>query len=165
MTAPMDMLLALAARQISLSKGELNLRPAETLQGLHACARAEDVGPARSYILVEGKTVTAMVNFRPRDPIEGLPAFNIELAVPEDRRGNGRGKEAVSSALLELRHELGKTGLGAFMVEAIVEADNEACKRIAEQTISEESEPARDRYSGKPALRYLRRLETKPPRA
>ena len=163
MTAPMDMLLALAARQISLSKGELNLRPAETLQGLHACARAEDVGPARSYILVEGKTVTAMVNFRPREPIEGGTAYNIELSVPEDRRRQGRGQDAVDAALLEVRHELASSGVSSFQVEAIVEMDNAASLRIAENSISETRTATTDRYTGRPAFRYLRTFEPAPP--
>jgi hypothetical protein len=162
MTAPVDPLHGLAARQIALTQGVLNLRPAASLAGLHACARSSDTGPVLCYILVEGKTVTAMVNFRPRTPIEGRPAYTIELAVPEDRRGSGRGKEAVGAAILELRHQLAETGIGAFGVEAIVETDNPASMRIAEQTISEASDPAVDLYSGKPARRFLRKLETKP---
>ena len=162
MTAPLDMLKALADRQLSLAHGELHLRPAASLPGLYACAREEDAGPVLSYILVEGKKVTAMVNFRPRAAIKGDPAYNIELAVPEDRRGSGRGLDAVSAALLELRHELGRAGVEAFQVQAIVETDNPASMRIAEQAISESPEPATDLYSGKPALRYLRRLETHP---
>jgi len=157
------MLKALAERQAALTHGELNLRPAATLPGLYACARSDRAGPVLGYILVEGKKVIAMVNFRPIDPIDGLAAYNIELAVPEDRRGSGRGQDAVAAALLELRHELAKPAGGtSFYVQAIVESDNPASMGIARQTISEESEPTTDLYSGKPAFRFLRKLETRP---
>jgi hypothetical protein len=162
MTAPLDMMKALAERQVALLHGDLHLRSAASLSGLLACERSDDAGPVLSYILVEGKKVTALVNFRPIDPIEGMTAYNIELAVPEDRRGSGRGGDAVAAALLELRHELANTDTAAFYVQAIVETDNPVSMRIAEQTISESSEPTTDLYSGKPALRYLRRLENRP---
>jgi len=162
MTAPLDMLRALTERQAALTHGELNLRPAATMPGLYACARSDRAGPVLSYILVEGKKVIAMVNFRPIDPIEGTKAYNIELAVPEDRRGSGRGKDAVAAALLELRHEMAEERVSVFYVQAVVEADNPASMSIAQQTISAASETTTDLYSGKPAFRYLRKLETKP---
>lgn len=162
MTAPLDMLKALTERQAALTHGELKLRPAATLSGLYACARGDRAGPVLGYILVEGKKVIAMVNFRPIEPIDGMAAYNIELAVPEDRRGAGRGQDAVAAALLELRHELARPGGTSFYVQAIVESDNPASMSIARQTISEDSEPTTDLYSGKPAFRYLRKLETKP---
>ena len=160
MTAPVDALHGIAARQVALLAGELNLRASASHPRLHACARAEAGGPALCYIMVEeADVVSAMVNFRPRAPIEGLPAFNIELAVPEDRRRQGRGQEAVDAALLELRHELAGRGDGAFRVEAIVEMDNPASRRIAENSISELSSATIDPYSGRPAFRYLRTFE------
>ena len=83
--------------------------------------------------------------------------------MPEDRRGGGRGKEAVGAALLELRHELASAGVFKFDIEAIVETDNPASMRIAEETISENAVPTMDQYSGKRAFRYLRRLDSPDP--
>jgi len=163
MTAPVDAIHGLAARQVALLSGELNLRPTASHVALHACARSEDPGPVLCYILVEeGTTVTAMVNFRPREPIDGRRAFNIELSVPEDRRRQGRGQEAVDAALLELRHELKRNGVTSFQVEAIVEMENAASRRIAENSISELSSATTDHYSGRPAFRYLRSFEPVP---
>jgi hypothetical protein len=161
MTAPLDPMQGLAGRQIAFELGSLHLRPAATHPHLLACTRSDDDGPVLSYIILEGRHVTAMVNFRPRmSLVHGVPAYNIELAVPEDRRGGGRGKEAVSAALLELRHELTRAGVYAFDLEAIVETDNPASMRIAEETICENAVPTTDPYSGKRAFRYLRRLES-----
>jgi hypothetical protein len=157
MTAPLDAIHGLAARQVALLQGELNLRATSSHPSLHACARAGDEGPTQCYILVEeANAVTAMVNFRPREPIDGLPAYTIELSVPEDRRRQGRGQEAVDAALLELRHELERAGITAFRIEAIVEMDNSASRRIAEHSISELATATTDLYSGRPAFRYLR---------
>ena len=164
MTAPLDAIHGLAARQVALLNGELNLRPAASHPALHACARGDVPGPVLCYILVEdGNTVTALVNFRPREAIDGLPAFNIELSVPEDRRRQGRGQDAVDAALLEVRHELARSGISSFHVEAIVEMDNAASLRIAENSISEIRTATTDRYTGRPAFRYLRSFEPAPP--
>jgi len=163
MTAPLDAIHGLAARQVALLKGELHLRAAQSHPSLHACTRSGVAGPVLCYILVEeGTIVTAMVNFRPRETIDELPAFNIELAVPEDRRRLGRGQEAVDAALLELRHELGRAGVFDFRVEAIVEMDNAASRRIAENSISELATATTDPYSGRPAFRYLRSFDRTP---
>jgi hypothetical protein len=163
MTAPADPMNALAAREAAFRNGSLHLRPVATHPLLHACARNDDAGPVLCYIVLEGGQVTAMVNFRPRMPVvDEVPAYNIELAVPEDRRGGGRGREAVGAALLELRHELARAGVPAFDVEAIVETDNPASMHIAEEMISEYAVPTVDQYSGKRAFRYLRRLEAPP---
>jgi len=157
MTAPLDAIHGLAARQVALLNGELNLRPAGSHPALHACTRTGETGPSLCYILVEdGTSVTAMVNFRPREAIEGEPACNIELSVPEDRRRQGRGQDAVDAALLELRHALERAGVHAFRVEAIVEMENAASRRIAENSISEMPTATTDLYSGWPAFRYLR---------
>jgi hypothetical protein len=154
----------LAARQVALLSGELNLRPTRAHAALHGCARVESAGPALCYILVEeGSIVTAMVNFRPREAIDGKPAYNIELSVPEDRRKQGRGHEAVDAALLELRHELARVGVDDFHVEAIVEMDNAPSIRIAEQSISETRTATTDLYTGRPAFRYLRTFDATPP--
>ena len=164
MTAPLDAIHGLAARQVALLSGDLNLRPTESHASLHACPRTDDTGPVLCYILVEeGTTVTAMVNFRPREPIDGARAYNIELSVPEDRRRQGRGQEAVDAALLELRHEMRRVGINDFHVEAIVEMDNSASLRIAENSISETRTATTDRYTGRPAFRYLRSFEPAPP--
>jgi GNAT superfamily N-acetyltransferase len=168
MTAPLDPMQGLAARQMALQQGSLNLRPATTHPRLLACARSDDAGPVLSYIVLEDSQVTAMVNFRPRMPVvDEVPAYNIELAVHEDRRGGGRGKEAVGAALLELRHELARAGVYAFDIEAIVETNNPASMHIAEETICENAVQTTDQYSGKRAFRYLRRLESpaRPPEA
>ena len=163
MTAPLDATYGLAARQVALLKGELRLRPAPSHPNLHGCTRSADSGPVLCYIMVEdGNAVTAMVNFRPREEIEGLPAFNIELSVPEDRRRQGRGQDTVDAALLELRHELNSAGVRSFRVEAIVEMENSPSRRIAENSISELSTATTDPYSGRPAFRYVRTFEAKP---
>lgn len=163
MTAPLDATHGLAARQVALLHGELHLRPARSNPHLQGCARSGDAGPVLCYILVEeGTIVTAMVNFRPREPIDGLQAFNIELSVPDDRRRQGRGQEAVDAALLELRHELAEEGVSTFTVEAIVEMDNAPSRRIAENSISETTSATTDLYSGRPAFRYLRTFDATP---
>ena len=163
MTAPLDAIHGLAARQVALLRGELNLLPSASHPGLHACARTDTTGPALCYILVEeGTTVTAMVNFRRREAIEGRPAFNIELSVPEDRRRQGRGQAAVDAALLELRHELARAGVDEFHIEAVVEMDNAPSLRIAENSISETRTHTTDLYTGRPAFRYLRSFDATP---
>lgn len=46
-----------------------------------------------TYVRLEGKIVTAFVNFVQCDRIEGKPCFGIGYAVPEAYRNQGRAKE------------------------------------------------------------------------
>src|ERR1700722_4862814 len=70
-----------------------------------------------TFVRLEGKTVTAFVEFGSCEPIEGTRCFAIGYAVPEAYRNQGRAKEAVSAAISEMQHELGR--FGVFYVEAI----------------------------------------------
>jgi GNAT acetyltransferase-like protein len=112
-----------------------------------------------TYVRLEGKTVTAFVEFAWCQPIEGTPCLAIGYAVPEAHRKEGRAKEAISAALSEMQHGLGRNGLSVFYVEAIVGADNKPSQRVAEQVISDTPLAVTDQTSGLPAFRYLRRIE------
>jgi GNAT acetyltransferase-like protein len=113
-----------------------------------------------TYVRLEGKTVTAFVEFVPYDPIEGMPCFNIGYAVPHAYRNQGRAKEVVKAALAEMQHGFGRV-FPVFYVEAIIGADNKQSQRIAEQLISDTPVSMTDEISGLPALQYVRKFESK----
>jgi hypothetical protein len=107
-------------------------------------------------VKLEGKTVTAFVEFASCEPIEGTQCFAIGYAVPEPYRNQGRAKGAVSAAISEMQHGFGRIGM-VFYVEAIVGADNKASQRVAEQFISDTPVAMTDHISGLPAFQYVRR--------
>jgi RimJ/RimL family protein N-acetyltransferase len=111
-----------------------------------------------TYVRLEGRTVTAFVEFASCEPIEGMPCFAIGYAVPEPYRNQGRAKDIVSAAISEMQHGFGRIGM-VFYVEAIVGADNKASQRVAEQFISDTPVAMTDQISGLPAFRYVRRIE------
>lgn len=90
-----------------------------------------------TYVKLEGRTVTAFVEFALCEPIEGTPCFGIGYAVPEAYRNQGRAKEAIRTAISEMQHGFGRAGISVFYVEAIVGADNKSSQRVAEQAISD----------------------------
>lgn len=116
-----------------------------------------------TYVKLEGKTVTAFVNFALVDPIEGLPCLSIGYAVPPAYRNQGRAKEAVRAALAEMQHGLGRRVNKPFYIEAIVGADNKSSQRIAGLLISDKPVAVTDQISGLPAFQYVRKIE--PPTA
>jgi RimJ/RimL family protein N-acetyltransferase len=112
-----------------------------------------------TYVRLEGRTITAYIEFAPCDPIDGKPCFNIGYAVPEAYRNQGRAKEIVRAAIAEMQHDSVQYGQPVFYVEAIVGADNKASRRVAEQTISDKPKKIKDGISGKPAFQYVRKIE------
>ncbi len=112
-----------------------------------------------TYVRLEGKTVTALVNLSPSDPVKGSRCYSIGYAVAEAYRNQGRAKEIVTAAISEVTHQLAKTGQKIFYIEAVVGTDNQASQRVAGQVISDAPTPITDQVSGLPAFYYRRRIE------
>jgi hypothetical protein len=114
--------------------------------------------PRFTYVRLKGQTVTALVNLVISDPIDGTPCFQIGCAVPEVYRNQGRAKDAVGAAIIELKHGLAGNKISTFYVEAIVGTHNEASKHVAAATISTTPVEVTDQFSGLPALHYVRKI-------
>jgi hypothetical protein len=122
--------------------------------------RDEPTGSLRfTYVRLDRRTVTALVMFAQVPPLKGLPCFQLGVAVPEKYRAQGRAKEIVIAATAELQNGLGRNGVAAFYIEAVVGTDNEPSKRVAAATISANPVPITDKFSGLPALHYVRKIE------
>lgn len=118
-------------------------------------------GEARlTYARVDGGVVTAFAVLVRADPVAGMPCFGIGWAVPAEMRGQGRARDVVHSAIRELRHGLGRNGVTAFHVEAVVGEGNAASRGVAERVIAPVGKPVTDGVSGLPAIQYLRKVAT-----
>jgi hypothetical protein len=149
-TAMQSFQQVLLAGKIKLQRGALD-------PDLYVYADKPNGEPRLTYVKLEGTTVTAFVEFIPCQHIEGTPCFGIGYAVPEAYRNQGRAKDAVSAAILEMQKGLGRHG--PFYVEALVAADNKSSQRVAEQAISDKPEAVTEHISGLPAFRYVRKVE------
>lgn len=154
-----DVAGALKSFQQALDAGEVHIQPG-TLDGQLFVHMDRPNGETRlTYVRLERKKVTAMVQFIPCDSVEGEPCFNVGWAVPEEIRGQGRAGEAFIAAVKELRHGFAPHGMACFWVEAIVGADNKASQRVAEKVVSAPISTDTDRFSGVPVVQYLRRID------
>jgi hypothetical protein len=93
------------------------------------------------------------------EPIEGIPCFQLGCAVPAAYRGQGRAKNIVDAAIIEMKNGLARNKISAFYVEAIVGAHNTASQHVAAATISTTPKEVTDQFSGLPALQYLRKID------
>ncbi len=112
-----------------------------------------------SYARMSGHTVVALIQFVPCEPYEGERCFNVGWAVAEAFQGQGRAREAVTSAMKEMRNGLRRAGIDAFWVEAIIGADNLPSQRLAEKVLSAPIQKSTDSFSGDPIVQYLRRID------
>lgn len=112
-----------------------------------------------TYVRLDRRKVTAMVQFVQAEPYEGEPCFSVGWAVPDALRGEGRAGEAFIVAVKELRHGFATHGMTAFWVEAVVGADNVASQRVAEKVISAAGSKGTDGQAGIPIVQYLRRID------
>jgi RimJ/RimL family protein N-acetyltransferase len=149
---------ALQSFQEALLAGHIQLEPGTLDKDLFVFIDEPNDKEFRlTFVRLRGLTVTALVMFVSCERIEGLRCFSIGYAVPESFRNQGRAKEAVSAALSEIRHTLGRRG--PFFVEAIVRVDNEPSQRVAAATISNVPIAITEETSALPALQYLRQIE------
>lgn len=111
-----------------------------------------------TYAWAQRKTVTALALAVLTEPIEGIPCFQLGVAVREDYRGQGRAKNIVQAAIAEMKSGFARNNIPAFYVEAIVGAHNEPSRRVAAAIISDSPKEITDEFSGLPAFQYLRRI-------
>ncbi len=116
-------------------------------------------GTRFAYAQMSGRIVLAFANFVTAGFEQGLPVFQIGVAVPESERGKGRAKHIVSAGIAELKHGLNRAHPGAtFYVEAVVGLDNVPSQHVAAAVISDNPKPITDNVSGLPALHYIRKV-------
>lgn len=111
-----------------------------------------------TYMRLQSQTITAFASFVRIEPVDDTPCFQTGYAVPEELRGQGRAAEIVAAALREMTAGFGRAGIHDFYVEAIVGIDNIASQKIAANLLQKSPVAIKDCVSGKPALRYLRRM-------
>jgi hypothetical protein len=155
MTDPFD---ALTSFQQAMLDGEITLRAGELDPDLFLYVDEPNGVPRFTYVRLDRQSVTAFAELCLTEPMHGHPCFQAGVAVPEAHRGKGYAKSVLAAAIAELRHGLFRNEISSFYVEAIVSIDNEPSKRVAASTISETPVAVTDRFSGLPALRYIRKI-------
>lgn len=154
-----DIAGALKSFQQAYNAGEIRLQPGALDPELFMHMDRPNGELRLTYVRLEGKKVTAMVQFVPCDAVEGEPCFNVGWAVPEEWRGQGRSGEAFIAAVKEIRHGFAPHGMAAFWIEGVVGADNLASQRVAERVISAPMATDIDSTAGVPVVQYLRRID------
>ncbi len=92
MTDPSD---ALTSFQQALLDGEMQLGRGDIDPELSVHHDSPQGKMRLTYARLEGQTVTALALVVMGDPIEGLPCFELGVAVPEEYRSQGRAKKIV----------------------------------------------------------------------
>jgi len=157
MTNPTD---ALVSFQQALLDGEIRLQRGELDPDIfvHTDRPTPDVVRI-TYVKLDGRTVKAFVNVISAGSVEGLPCFQLGVAVPVQYRNQGYAKSTLSSAIAELKIGLARNRIPSFYVEGVVSVENEPSKRASAATISPNPTPITDEVSGLPALHYIRKIE------
>jgi hypothetical protein len=154
-----DPMVALVSFQQALLDGEIKLRPGELDPDIFVYADKPTPEVSRiSYVRLDGRTVKAFVNAISAGFVEGLPCFQLGVAVPEQYRNKGYAKSTLASAIAELKNGLTRNRIPSFYVEGIVSVDNEPSKRASAATISSSPTAITDEDSGLPALQYRRKI-------
>jgi hypothetical protein len=154
-----DPMVALVSFQQALLDGEIRLQVGELDPNLFVYADNPAPGVSRiTYVRLDGPIVKAFVNASSAGFVDGLPCFQLGVAVPEQYRNKGYAKSTLTSAIAELKQGLSRNRIPSFYVEGIVSVKNEPSKRASAATISPNPTPVIDEPSGLPALQYLRKI-------
>jgi RimJ/RimL family protein N-acetyltransferase len=154
-----DPMVALKSFQKAYSANDVVVHTCELDKQLQVHLDRPAGEPRYTYARISpGKAIKAVAIFTMADPHEGLPVFQVGYATAQTYRKKGLAKDVVAAGIAELKNGLGRNGLRAFYVEAIVGMDNVGSQKVAEAVISKEPVRVTDRHSGKPALQFLRRV-------
>jgi hypothetical protein len=146
--------------QQALLDDEIDLRPGELDPDVFVHVDTPSPGVIRiTYVRLDGRTVKAFASVVGVEPVDGLPCFQLGVAVPVPYRNKGYAKGILASAIAELKHGLARNKIPSFYVEGVVSVDNEPSKRASAATISPNPTPVTDRDSGQAALHYIRKIE------
>jgi ribosomal protein S18 acetylase RimI-like enzyme len=156
MTDPTD---GMVSFQQALIDGTIDLRPGELDPDIFVHADEPTPGVLRiTYVRLDGQTVKAFASVVGVERLDGLPCFQLGVAVPVAYRNRGYAKSVLRSAIAELQHGLARNRIPSFYIEGIVGADNEPSKRASAATISSNPTAITDSVSGLPALHYIRKV-------
>lgn len=145
--------------QQALLDGEIEVQPGSVDPKIAVYMDRPQGQPRLTYVRISpSKVVEAMAIFTPVEPIDGLPTFQVGYAVPPQCRGKGFAKAIVAAGIAELKNGLGRNGIKAFWVEAVISEDNLVSRRVAEAVIAKEGKQTTDAYSGAAALQYARKV-------
>ena len=100
-----DPMVALVSFQQALLDGEIKLRPGELDPDIFVYADKPTPEVSRiTYVRLDGRTVKAFVNAISAGFVQGLPCFQLGVAVPEQYRNKGYAKSTLASAIAELKN-------------------------------------------------------------
>lgn len=156
-----DPSIALHSFQHEFSNGKLKLQQGSVYPNLYVYY--DEIGNNSfrfAYVRLEKKTVIAFVNIVPCDPIGRVRCFQIGYAVPELYRNRGLAKETIEMVITEMKHGYRRAGLEEFYIEAIIDANNNPSRRVAEYTISTKPKEIIDKNSGLQAFQYRRKIQS-----
>jgi hypothetical protein len=114
MTDPTD---ALVSFQQALLDGEIILQVGALDKEFFVHTDEPAPGVSRiTYVRLDGRTVKAFLTAVIVEPIDGLPCFQLGVAVPEPHRNKGNAKSVLASGIAELKHGLAQTVFRHFML-------------------------------------------------
>jgi hypothetical protein len=150
---------ALKSFQAALDTGEICVAAGELEPSIRLHADRPGGEIRLTFVRLEGRRVTSMVQIMPGRPYEDEPCFDVSWAVPHDLRGRGLAGTTLVAAVKELRHRVLHHGMTAFWIEAVVDVDNVASQRVAEKIVSTAGGRDNDDEAGVPILQYFRRVD------
>jgi hypothetical protein len=156
MTDPTDSLLSF---QEALLAGEVRLQRGELDHDVFVYRDNPKPDVTRlTYVRLDGRTVKAFVNVVNAGFIDGLPVFQMGVAVPAKYRNKGYAKSTLAAAIAEMENGFRRANIFSFYVEGVVGIENEPSKRASAAAISSTPVAITDDVSGLPALQYLRKI-------
>lgn len=151
---------ALQSFQQAYLAGRIDLQRGQVDTNLFLHVDQPNGAPRLTYVRLDGRTVTALVEFVTCAPVDGSPCFNIGYAVDPKYRNQGLAKQLLVAAIAELQAGFGSAGFPGFYVEAIVSVDNLASQKVATFGITPDRIHGTDNLSGVPIYQFIKKFET-----
>ncbi|MCY0914036.1 GNAT family N-acetyltransferase [Massilia antarctica] len=154
-----DLFAALQSFQGALSQQIIFPQPCELARDLVVLKDDANGDPRLTFAIIENEIAKAIAAYLMVEHNEGLPCFQVGYAVAERFRRQGLAEEVLSKSLREMEHGFGRH-CPQFYVEAVVDQDNAASRKVAERVFGAAGEEIVDTFCGKPAIQFLKLVGT-----
>ncbi|MGZ5198256.1 MAG: GNAT family N-acetyltransferase [Telluria sp.] len=154
-----DLFAALQSFQGALTQGIIFPRRCALSSDLLVLKDDANGDPRLTFAAVENGVVKAIAAYLMVEPNKGLPCFQVGYAIADNFRRQGLAVTVLEKSMREMVHGFSRH-FPRFYIEAIVEEDNEASRKVAERVLRVSGEEIIDSYCGRPAIQFLKLIDT-----
>lgn len=148
----------LVSYQQALNENLISPSPCSLYENMTILHDVAEGNQRLTYAIMDNDIVkaTAVYVFAPN--IDGIPCFGIGYAVAKEYRNQGIATQIITDSLKEFSYGM-KGKIPSFYIEAIIDVNNIASRKVALKTINDSPKETIDQVSGQSAYQFIKLIK------